>query len=137
MKRRHDMKTRLELTIVACVCLAALALQAAPKPGDPKQFDSAQQAADALIAAAQTYDVPALTEILGEESRDLLVTQDPVQDKKIGVEFGEKAKAKTALVPDPENSKLITLTVGTDDWPLPIPIIKKGKTWSFDTKAGR
>jgi hypothetical protein len=30
-----------------------------------------------------------------------------------------------------------TLIVGGEDWPFPVPIVKAGKSWFFDTKAGR
>lgn len=138
------MKTKLEsrhrywlCCILAGGFLASLALHAAPQAGRPKKFDSAQQAADALIAAAQTFNVPALSEILGADSMDLLSSQDPVQDKNIAIEFAGKARTKNMLTPDPQNPKLITLSVGDDDWPLPIPIVRAGKKWAFDTKAGR
>lgn len=128
----------------ACACLTALVLYAAPqttpKPAaaaSAKQFDTAQQAADALIAAARDYNVQTLTEILGPDSMDLLVSQDPVQDKNTGIEFGAKAKEKTTLVPDPNNPRIVTMNVGNDDWALPIPIVKTGQKWSFDTQAGR
>ena len=138
MKTKLDMKPRsLRLWLCCTFALGAgLALLAAPQAA-PKKFDSAQQAADALIAASQNYDVAALTEILGADSMDLLTSQDPVQDRKIGMEFGAKAKVKNSLVVDPDNPKFVVLTVGDDDWPLPIPILKTGKTWSFDTKIGR
>jgi len=140
------MKTKLEMRhrslrlwlccTLALACPAALALLAAPQSG-PKKFDSPQQAVDALIVAAQAYNVPALTEILGPDSMDLLTSQDPVQDKNTIIEFGAKAKAKNTLVVDPDNPKFVVLTVGADDWPMPIPILKSGKTWAFDTKIGR
>lgn len=123
--------------IFACSCLAALVLHAAPQASKPKQFDTAQQAADALVASTQNYDVESLKEILGPDSIDILVSEDPVQDKNITLEFGAKAKEKTTLVPDPKNPKHVTMNVGGDDWPLPIPIVQTGKKWSFDTKAGR
>ncbi len=148
MKRRDDMNTTLELrhrsprlllrALLACSFVAALALHAAaPADQPPKKFDSAQQAADALIAATANYDVPALTEILGAGGKDLLASADPVQDRKVGLEFAAKAKTRNAVVQDPDNSKYMTLTVGDDDWPLPIPIVKTGKQWAFDTKVGR
>ena len=119
----------------ACACLAALALDAAPQSA--RKFDSPQQAADALTAATLDYNVQALTEILGPDSKDILVSEDPVQDKNLAVQFGAKAKEKTTLVPDADNSKFVTMMVGSDDWPLPIPLKRKGEKWSFDMKAGR
>jgi hypothetical protein len=150
MNRKHSKKTELHKSLSrqlglcgAFVCLslaAALALHAAPqapKGPAPREFDTAKHAADALIAAAQTYDVEELKKILGPDSVDLLTSEDPVQDKNIGIQFAAKAKEKTSLVTDPKNSRLVEMVVGNDDWPLPIPIVKRGVRWSFDTKAGR
>jgi len=36
-----------------------------------------------------------------------------------------------------ENDARATLIVGNEEWPLPIPIVKKGETWLFDTKEGK
>jgi hypothetical protein len=150
MKTESKMKYRsLRLWIcgtAACAWLAAPALhaspQTAPKPAtapaaQARQFDTAKQAADALIAATREYNVQALKEILGPDSTDILVSEDPVQDKNNGIQFAAKAKEKTRLVPDPQNPNLVTVNVGSDAWPLPIPIVKKGAKWSFDTNAGR
>lgn len=150
MKTESEIKYRpLRLWIcgtLACACLASAAMhalpQAAQKPaaapaGQAKQFDTPKQAADALIAAFREYNVQTLKEILGPDSTDILVSEDPVLDKNLGIEFAAKAKEKTALSPDPKNNDSVTLNVGNDDWPLPIPIVKKGAKWSFDTKAGR
>ena len=66
---------------IAIVCLLAFAPQAAPQaaqqtPTQPaaKAFDSPQQAATALIAAAGKFDVGALEEIFGPEGHDIILT---------------------------------------------------------------
>lgn len=102
-----------------------------------KMFATPQAAADALIQGAKTYDVPALTEILGPHSNDLLSSEDPVRDKNTAAEFAAKASQKTAVTVDAKNAARATVLVGDDDWPLPIPIVKKGNEWYFDTTAGR
>jgi Protein of unknown function (DUF2950) len=102
-----------------------------------KMFATPQAAADALIQGAKTYDVPALTQILGPQSEDLLSSEDPVRDKNTATEFAAKASQKTAVTVDTKNPARATVLVGDDDWPLPIPIVKKGNEWYFDTKAGR
>ena len=28
------------------------------------------------------------------------------------------------------------LVIGQDEWPLPIPVVKEGDAWRFDTAAG-
>jgi hypothetical protein len=130
---------------VVCACLLALALHALPQTtqkssaapaSEQKVFDTAKQAADALIQAAENYDLPALKEIFGPEGESFLVTEDPVQDKNSSLGFAAKARAKNAIVPDSKNPNLVFLTVGNEDWPMPVPIVKKSGKWYFDSKAG-
>ncbi len=52
--------------------------KAAPKPPAQRTFATPEEAAWALIAAAEQYDIPALTEILGSAGLDLVATEDSV-----------------------------------------------------------
>lgn len=124
----------------ATLPLLGQATQTAPVSGQAPQqtqFATPQKAADALIQAASTYDVPTLKQILGSASEDLFESEDPVRDKNNATDFVAKAREKTEVSVDPKNSAIATLLVGSDAWPLPIPIVKKGNEWMFDTKAGR
>ena len=102
-----------------------------------REFSSAKEAADSLIRAAEVFDVATLGEILGPDAVDLITSADPVADKKRATDFAAKAKEKTSLNVDPKNSKRTILSVGNDDFPLPIPILQRKGKWIFDTKAGR
>ena len=132
------------LIVFPLLVFAGLALNAAPEKKEAasqqtaqKGFESAQQAADALIQAAEAFDVAALKEILGPGSEDIVASQDPVQDKSRAVEFAAKAKEKHSVEVDPKNANSATLLIGNEEWPLPIPIVKRNGKWYFDTKAGR
>jgi len=136
------MKTQLiavALMLSAAVAFSATAekKEAAPQQGSGKAFDTAEQAGDALIQAAETFDVPALKEILGPGSDDIVASEDPVQDKNRAMEFVAMAKEKHSIEVDAKNPNSASLLVGKDDWPLPIPIVKKSGKWYFDTKTGR
>jgi hypothetical protein len=102
-----------------------------------KTFATPKEAAEALIKAAESFDLPALKEVLGPDGQDLVASQDAVQDKNRAAAFAGKAREKNEVTIDSKNPKRATLSVGNDDWPLPIPIVQKGGKWSFDTKAGR
>src|SRR5438034_9347586 len=104
-------------------------------PDVQKSFATPQQAAVALIQAAANYDVAALLEIFGPDGKDFVSSADPVQDKKYAVAFAAKAREKN-LVTIESRARAIVL-VGNDGWPLPIPIIKKGRKWYFDSQKGR
>src|SRR6476469_5054021 len=102
-----------------------------------KQFNTPKEAADSLVQAAESFDVNALKEILGPDSTDLVASEDPVQDKNKSMAFAAKAKEKTAIGTDPKNPNRAILTIGNDDFPVPIPMVKKKGEWVFDTKSGR
>jgi len=102
-----------------------------------KAFDTPQQAADALIQATANYDVSALTEILGPEGKDFVSSADPVQDKNRAEAFAAKAHEKKLVTIDPKNKARANLSVGNDNWPFPVPIIKVAGKWYFDSKRGR
>jgi len=109
---------------------------ASQTPGQ-KAFATPKEAAEALIRAAGSFDLPDLKEILGPDGKNLVSSEDPVQDKNKAAKFAEKAREKNTVTVDPKNPMRATLSVGNDDWPLPIPIVQRGGKWYFDTKAGR
>lgn len=137
-------RNRLSLISFACLCtliFASFALAQSKAPAVPapaqKTFATPEAAAEAFIEATKTFDVPALTEILGPEGEDLVSSEDPVRDKNIAASFYAKAQQKHSVVIDPKNPNRATLIAGADDFPLAIPIVKRNGIWVFDTKAGR
>ena len=133
--------------VMACALILAPALAVPTEPAAPggkskapakqRTFDTPRAAADAIIAAAADHDVPALTAILGPSGVDLVVTEDAVQDRNRGAEFAARARERSEIVIDPKTPDRATLVIGSEDWPLPIPIIRRDGRWFFDAKAGR
>jgi len=109
----------------------------AAAPTSQKQFNTPKEAADALIAAASSFDTAQLKEILGPDATDLVSSEDPVADKNKATAFANRAKEKTNVGMDPKNANQAIVTVGNDDFPLPIPVVKHGGKWMFDTKVGK
>ena len=110
--------------------LAAKTDAAAAPQVKQKEFDTPQQ-------AAESFDVPVLKEILGPGSIDLVSSEDPVEDKNRAASFAAKAKEKNSVATDTKNPNRAVLTIGNDDFPFPIPIVKQKGKWYFDAKAGR
>jgi len=100
-------------------------------------FATPQEAAAALIKAAGDYDLPALKAMFGPDGEDLVSTADPVQDKNQAAAFAARAQGKNSMVIDPKNPNHATLLVGEEEFPLPVPLVKKGTKWYFDSKVGR
>ena len=99
-------------------------------------FATPEEAAEALVAAAEAYDVPALREILGPAGEDIIASQDPIQDSLTLTGFAEEARASLRLERDSTGATVV-LNVGPDEWPLPIPLVADGEQWRFDTPTGR
>lgn len=125
------------ITLLGTATSVVAAPQTTPVQPAQKVFATPKQAADALVQAAESYDLSTLEQILGPESEDLLSSEDPVHDKNVAAAFAAKARQKLDLNINPTNPRRAILLVGNDGWPLPIPLVEKGGNWLFDTKAGR
>jgi hypothetical protein len=124
--------------LLCCLLLgAATKLHAQTAVTNGKAFATPEEAASALIAAAETFDESALKEILGPDSWDIVHTGEPARDKEIATEFAALARVKNQITLQPKNRQRAFLSIGEDEWPFAVPIVKTGKTWSFDTRAGR
>lgn len=99
-------------------------------------FDTPRQAADALVDAADKFDVVALGEIFGPGGDDIVFSGEFAQDRKHAADFVAQAHEKTSVSVDPKNGTRAFLLVGDEDWPFPVPLVKRGDKWSFDAKAG-
>lgn len=102
-----------------------------------QMFESPDKAADALVAAAEAFDVPTLMSIFGPDGKDIVFTGEVALDREHAANFAEQAKEKKKVSIDPHNSNRAFLLVGNEDWPFPIPLVKSGSKWYFDSKAGK
>lgn len=100
-----------------------------------KTFQSPDAAVKALVAATRAHDVKALVALFGPGSNDLISSGDDVDDawgRNMFVKaYDEAHRLETA------GSKKRILYVGKDDWPMPVPIVKAGNRWKFQTEEGR
>ena len=122
--------TLIGISAIACFCLST-ALWAAVTT-----FNTPNEAADALVAAADSYDVGALTLLFGPAAKDIVESADPVQDRQRASEFAAAAHEKMDVSIDKTKRRAFVL-IGKDNWPFPVPIVKVGTKWSFDAAAGR
>jgi len=100
-------------------------------------FDTPQQAADALVQAADRFDRPAIEAIFGSSSTDIVLSGEEAQDRQRARDFSAAAHEKMQVSIDPKNKNRAFLLVGDEDWPFPLPIVKRGAKWSFDARAGK
>ncbi len=127
--------------IVLSVAAAAIAQneQATATPSDLRQreFATPKEAADALVQAADSFDREALKKTLGVDSEDIVTSEDSVQDKNRAAKFATKAKEKMTIAMDKKDPGRAIIEIGNDNFPLPIPVVKRKGKWAFDTKIAR
>jgi Protein of unknown function (DUF2950) len=103
----------------------------------PQTFPSAEQAGDAMVDAAEKFNVTALVRIMGPQGEDLILTGEYAQDRARAQEFAAQARKKKHIALDPKTDTRAFLLVGEEDWPFAVPIVKHNGQWSFDPAAGR
>jgi hypothetical protein len=97
-------------------------------------FPTPEEAMKALVNAAKTKDRAALSAIFGSNALQKLLSGDEVQDNREMDEFAAAVEKSAKL--EKANDAKFTLTLGENNWPFPIPIVKDGNQWRFDTQAG-
>jgi hypothetical protein len=102
--------------------------------GSSSTFDSPGAAAVAFSEAVRSGNREALTAMLGPESAPLLNTGDTIQGGNERKAFVLAYDSQRVLVPGGQDTYF--LEVGAGRWPLPLPIVKNGDAWKFDTNTG-
>jgi len=128
------------LTVLAGIIAATILLSGAYSPSLAKgilqkRFASPEEAVQSLVAAVKADDKKEMSAILGPGGKELISSGDEVADKAGRERFIKAYDEMNKL--EEESADKIVLHIGTDDWSLPIPIMKKNNTWVFDTKAGK
>ena len=116
------------------VMIFALAGTAADAASKQKTFASPEEAVRAFYDAMKSNDDKELVAIFGPLAKELIWPGDPVGNKQRREKFVKAFDLKNRI--DKEGDKMV-LIVGEKDWPFPIPLVKKGDQWLFDTKAGK
>jgi hypothetical protein len=122
----------------ACFVTLTFALLTSPSAGQQpgqKTFASPGEAAEAMIAAAKAGSTDALLQIFGPEGKELISSGDDVADKNGRNNIVQKYEQMHRLVREPDDT--VSVYMGAENWPFPIPLVKKGKAWYFDTPAGK
>ncbi len=100
-----------------------------------KTFNSATEATDAFATAVQTHDDAAMLAILGPSGRDLISSGDRVADQNNQDTFATKYRASHQFLAAGDGRTF--LYIGPENWPTPIPLLKNGSQWYFDTDYGK
>jgi len=116
---------------------AAMAFALAAPAFAQQHFDSAEAAAQAVIDAAGMHDGARLAAIFGPQGSAILTSGNPAQDRAEQSEFSQLARAKYKLLPDRRTPNRMILSIGDEDWPFPVPIVRLNGKWSFDASGAK
>ena len=131
-RRRAMIRTSL---VIACVAAFALTFaQNAVAASKPIVYKTPEAATNAFIAAVRKGDVKKLVRIFGSDSDRLFASTDKVADKNVRKMFLALYDEKHELTSRDDGSKI--LVVGNNAWPYPVPLVKSGNGWVFDTPTG-
>ena len=119
--------TKVLFTTAMFLCAAAASAQQA--------FKTPDEAASALVSAAKANDLKAISTVLGPDGDDIISSGDDVADVTTRQKFVAAYDAKHQLAMEGDNKAI--MVIGQEDFPLPIPLVRKDGMWRFDTAAGR
>jgi hypothetical protein len=134
-------KAKPPLPALACLTLAAImlfwgcAFAALAAEAQQKTFSAPAEALQALVAAIKTDNLEEMVAVLGPGSEELLSSGDEVADRNGREKFLQAYEQGHTL--RQESPERIIVVLGSRNWPLPIPLVKKGDTWRFDALAGQ
>lgn len=117
--------------------VASLSLMNAAPPESQQTFATPQEAAQALVNAAEQNDTAAMLKLFGPGGKDIVQSGDSADDKAARAEFAARARAKLQVEPDKDNPNRAIVVVGDQNWPMPVPLIRKNGRWYFDAAVGR
>jgi hypothetical protein len=132
---RFDWASLPKLAAVAILLTGCFAIRSVAQQPGQKTFSSAEEASNALVAAAQNNDEKGMLEILGPEGKQIVSSGDDAEDAQNRANFAQRYQEMHRLVKEPDGTT--TLYIGADNWPTPIPLVNNGKSWYFDTEAGK
>jgi hypothetical protein len=125
------------LAIALLILLQIPALSDPPATANPLSFATPKKAVQEVATACEKNDTALLLQLFGPESKDVVESGDPNEDKTARAVFAKLVHEKYKLVADPKNPDKIVISIGKDNWPFPIPLVRKNGQWSFDTAQGR
>jgi len=119
-----------------CAMAAAAILVASVAAAHAQQaFSTPEEAASALADAVKSGVPKAILRVLGSGGADIISSGDDVADAETRGRFTAAYDAKHSIKLD--GDKKGTIILGNDEFPFPIPLMRKPAGWEFDTVAGR
>ena len=126
---------RFVVTVMFALSLGCSSAPMLAQEQEQRTFTSAEDASRALFEAMESQDEQAPLNILGPAGKDVISSGDRVEDSDARAGFVVKYQEMHRFVTEPDGTA--TLVVGAENWPFPIPLVKRNGSWYFDTAAGK
>jgi hypothetical protein len=126
---------RFVVTVMFALSLGCSSAPMFAQEQEQRTFTSAEDASRALFEAMESQDEQAPLNILGPAGKDVISSGDRVEDSDARAGFVVKYQEMHRFATEPDGT--VTLVVGAENWPFPIPLVKRNGSWYFDTAAGK
>jgi Protein of unknown function (DUF2950) len=123
------------LARMASLAAAMLVIAMVSVSSAQQSFHAADEAVSALVGAVRIGDRAGILTVLGREGADIVSSGDYAADAAERQRFLAAYDAKHQVIMDGDSKAMII--VGQEDFPFPIPLVRKDRMWRFDTAAGR
>jgi len=120
--------------VLSLGALVAGCSKPSPPPARSDVFDTPEAAVRSLEEAVAKSDLARVVAIFGPEGQELVDTSDP-DTARHNREVVAVAMKEGWHLDDQGDAKI--LVVGNEAWPFPVPLVKDGTGWRFDTAAGK
>jgi hypothetical protein len=121
------------LASVLLTLAAGCSGEPAEAPTGAKVFATPEEAASDLFDAIERDDKDEVVSIFGREYESRLVTADWEANREERERIAAAGREKLVL---DDQDGVVTLVLGDEDWPFPMPLVREGKGWRFDTEEG-
>jgi len=134
MKANPNRIARWLVAVAGALAIASFTEVNAGAADSQEVFKTPQAAAAALADAARNNDARAAMQILGPNSREVILSGDKVADKEAAQDFAKSYQQMHRLAYGDKGQ--VILYLGAENWPFPIPIVAQASGWVFDTAQG-
>ncbi len=123
------------LAVLAALLISTNVGRLAAQQANQRSYASPNEAIQSLVSAVKAEDRDQLMMVFGPEAKEILYSGDEVADKQTREKFLQQYNQMSRLETEPDGS--VDLYIGAENWPFPVPLVKKDGRWLFDTAVGK
>ena len=137
MRSNHSRPGMARCLLAAALTIGYLTLPCSTSAAQDsaRTFQTPDDAARELIRVVKAGKLEELIALFGRDGQELAAGSDPATARNNREVFTVAAAEGWRLVDEGSDRK--TLVVGNEGWPFPIPLVKDGTAWRFDTATGK